>query len=302
MLLIGLTGNIATGKSTVARLLSSPPYSLPLIDADVLAREVVLPGTPAYRKIVEYFGPTTPDLLLPFPSSPDAKSATPSQPQPQSANQPSPNPTPAQATQRPLDRASLGRRVFGSSPSRKRDRAVLNSIIHPAVRWAIFHQILSYYLRGHWALVLDIPLLYESSLDPYVSFVLLIASSPETQMRRLRGRDPHLSSREAEDRVGSQMGVGEKVGRTEARGEGRGVVVWNEGSREELERGVAEVMRGLEGKRGVWGLWLWGSPYVAGAMAGWEVWKGWRGRWEWEARKRIEEKEGARAEKEKLKL
>ena len=121
-------------------------------------------------------------------------------------------------------------------------------------------------------------------------------------MRRLRGRDAHLSAQEAEDRVGSQMAVAEKVGRTEARGGGRGVVLWNEGSKEELEKGVAEVMRALEGKSGVWGLWLWGSPYVAGAMASWEVWKGWRGRREWEARKRIEEKEGARAEKEKLKL
>ncbi|KAG7008202.1 hypothetical protein G7Y79_00006g018220 [Physcia stellaris] len=271
MLLIGLTGNIATGKSTVARLLSSPPYSLPLIDADVLAREVVLPGTPAYRKIVEYFGPTTPDLLLPFPSSSNEKAQPPSQTSSQSPipqQQPSPPPSTsksnAQEQGRPLDRASLGRRVFGSSPSRKRDRAILNSIIHPAVRRAIFYQILSYYLRGHWALILDIPLLYESSLDPYVSFVLLIASSPETQMRRLLGRDPHLSAREAEDRVGSQMGVGEKVGRTEARGKGRGVVVRNEGSREELERGVAEVMRGLEGRRGCGGFGFGGVRMLLG--------------------------------------
>ena len=196
MLLIGLTGNIATGKSTVARLLSSPPYSLPLIDADVLAREVVLPGTPGYRKIVEYFGPTTPDLLLLSPSPSPEKAQT--APQPQSPQKqpstPSPKPSPSQP---PLDRAALGRRVFGSTPSRKRDRAVLNSIIHPAVRRAIFYKILYYYLLGHWALVLDIPLLYESSLDPYVSFVLLVASSAETQMRRLRGRDAHLSAQEA---------------------------------------------------------------------------------------------------------
>ncbi|KAL8788292.1 MAG: hypothetical protein Q9195_007348, partial [Heterodermia aff. obscurata] len=191
MLLIGLTGNIATGKSTVARILSSPPYSLPLIDADLLAREVVLPGTPAYRQIIDHFGPTTPDLLLPPATPPSSPS---SQPQ----------------AQQPLDRAALGRRVFGSTPARQRDRAVLNSIIHPAVRWAIFYRVLACYLRGHWAVVLDIPLLYESALDPYVSFVLLVAARPETQMQRLRARDPHLSAREAEDRVGSQMGVGEK--------------------------------------------------------------------------------------------
>lgn len=143
--------------------------------------------------------------------------------------------------------------------------------------------------------MLDIPLLYESALDPYVSFILLVASRPETQMRRLRSRDPHLSAKEAEDRVGSQMGMEEKVGRTGARGGGRGVVVWNEGGREELGERVGEVVRGLEGggRRGVWGWWLWGSPYVAVAVAGWEVWRGWTGRQEWEARKkrRIEKRE-----------
>ena len=106
-------------------------------------------------------------------------------------------------------------------------------------------------------------------------------------MRRLKSRDPHLSAKEAEDRVGSQMGIEEKAGRTQMRGRERGCVVWNEGTREELERGVAEVMRGLEkSRRGWWALWLWGSPYVAGAVAGWEVFRGWRGRREWQGRKR----------------
>ncbi|KKZ60735.1 dephospho-CoA kinase, partial [[Emmonsia] crescens] len=75
MLLIGLTGSIATGKSTVSALLSSPPYNIPIIDADIIAREVVEPGTAGYRAIVDYFGPTTPDLLLPAddPDDPNDK-------------------------------------------------------------------------------------------------------------------------------------------------------------------------------------------------------------------------------------
>jgi len=116
MLLLGLTGSIATGKSTVSSILSQSPYSLPIIDADTLARKVVEPGTPGYKAIVKYFGPTTPDLLLP-PDHPlcggkengkDGKG-------------------------RPLDRPVLGRRVFGDSEERKKERKVLNSIIHPAV-------------------------------------------------------------------------------------------------------------------------------------------------------------------------
>ncbi len=56
MLLIGLTGNIASGKSTVAQLLSERGATI--IDADILARRAVEAGTPAYHKIVEQWGQT----------------------------------------------------------------------------------------------------------------------------------------------------------------------------------------------------------------------------------------------------
>ena len=54
MLLVGLTGNIASGKSTVARLLSERGATI--IDADVLARRAVEMGTPAYEQIVKRWG------------------------------------------------------------------------------------------------------------------------------------------------------------------------------------------------------------------------------------------------------
>ena len=53
-LLVGLTGGIATGKSTVTALLAGP--SVRVVDADALAREVVEPGTPAHAQIVAEFG------------------------------------------------------------------------------------------------------------------------------------------------------------------------------------------------------------------------------------------------------
>ena len=53
-LLVGLTGGIATGKSTVTAMLASP--SVRVVDADALAREVVEPGTPALGQIVAEFG------------------------------------------------------------------------------------------------------------------------------------------------------------------------------------------------------------------------------------------------------
>ena len=54
MLLVGLTGGIGSGKSTVARLLANK--GLYVVDADELAREVVEPGSPALREIFDAFG------------------------------------------------------------------------------------------------------------------------------------------------------------------------------------------------------------------------------------------------------
>jgi dephospho-CoA kinase len=89
---VGLTGGIGSGKSTVAELLSS--YGAVIIDADVLAREAVAPGTPGLSRVVEEFGP---EVL---------------------------------AADGSLDRPRLGAVVFGN-PQRL---AALNAIVHPYVR------------------------------------------------------------------------------------------------------------------------------------------------------------------------
>ena len=89
---VGLTGGVASGKSTVAAILEE--LGALVIDADVLAREVVEPGTPGLAAVVEVFGP---EVL-------DAEGA--------------------------LDRARLGSIVF-ADPSRRAD---LEAIIHPLVR------------------------------------------------------------------------------------------------------------------------------------------------------------------------
>ncbi|CAK7565298.1 MAG: Dephospho-CoA kinase cab5 [Sporothrix epigloea] len=223
MLLIGLTGSIATGKSTVSSLLAAPPYGLTVIDADRLAHQVVEPGTKSYRKIVDYFGPTTPDLLQ------EATSET-------SPRGP------------PLNRAALGRRVFGDDPERRRDRTVLNGIVHPAVRAVMYRMLASSYLRGHWAVVLDVPLLFESKLDVLCGSVLVVAvRDPEVQMARLRARDPHLTAEDAANRVHSQGDVRDKARRAEARKESKttkidGIVLWNDGDKAVLEEQVAAAM------------------------------------------------------------
>jgi dephospho-CoA kinase len=89
---VGLTGGIGSGKSAVAELLSS--YGAVIVDADVLAREAVAPGSPGLARVVEEFGP---DVL---------------------------------AGDGSLDRARLAGLVF-ADPDR---RAALNAIVHPYVR------------------------------------------------------------------------------------------------------------------------------------------------------------------------
>ncbi|KAI5780929.1 dephospho-CoA kinase-domain-containing protein [Geopyxis carbonaria] len=221
MLVLGLTGSIATGKSTVANLLRS--HDLPIIDADVLARLVVARGTPGFAAIVRHFAPTTPDLLTPAGD---------------------------------LDRAALGHRVFGDSEQVRKDRAVLNGIVHPAVRRAMATAVAKAWLRGEWCVVVDVPLLFEAGLDMFCGGVLVVATSEETQLRRLVERDGR-GEEEARSRVQSQMRVGEKVERAKRWGS-RGWVVDNDGSREELEKRVATVVRELaKGRKGWWTRLLW---------------------------------------------
>lgn len=259
MLLIGLTGSIATGKSTVSSILSQPPYSLPIIDADLIARKVVEPGTPGYQKIVAHFSPTTPDLLLPpHPDHDDKKGA-------------------------PLNRPALGRRVFGDSEERKRDRAVLNGIVHPAVRREMYKQLLGCYLRGCWAVVLDVPLLFESGIDVICGTVLVVAvKDPKIQMQRLRDRDSHLTEEDAENRVKSQGDVREKARRCQARGEGRGLVVWNDEGKDELKIELQKVMETIQGKSPKWWAWLLLlCPALAGLAGTWNYWRNFTINKEW---------------------
>ncbi|CAG8248306.1 unnamed protein product [Penicillium olsonii] len=237
-----------TGKSTVSTILSTPPYSLPIIDADLLARKVVEPGTAGYKAIVNYFGPSTPDLLLEDASNPSGK---------------------------PLNRPALGRRVFGSTEERKRDRQVLNGIVHPAVRWEVYKALIYHYLRGQWAVVLDVPLLFESGMDLICGTVIVVGvHDPEIQMARLRARDAHLTAEDAENRVRSQGDVRTKATQAEFRGTAtaRGVVVWNDADKAELEIAVKRAMTSIAASSPRW--WAWAllvAPPVGFGVAAWNL-------------------------------
>lgn len=147
--------------------------------------------------------------------------------------------------------------MFGDEEERRKDRTVLNGIVHPAVRWEMYKQLLFCYLNGCWAVVLDVPLLFESGLDTLCGTVLVVAvTDPVIQMKRLRDRDSHLTEEDAENRVKSQGDVREKARRCEARGKGAGLVIWNDGGKEDLRREIKRVMKEVTRVSPRWWAWL----------------------------------------------
>jgi len=147
MLLVGLTGNIASGKSAVACLLAS--HGAVIIDADVLAREAVSPGTPVYRDIVRRWG----EEVL----APDGV----------------------------LDRAALRERVFSDQSQLEE----LNRIVHPEVTRRRDRLVAEARARGERIAVCDIPLLFERRLaDEFERIILVDAPRPVRLERLVRER------------------------------------------------------------------------------------------------------------------
>jgi dephospho-CoA kinase len=149
-LLVGLTGNIASGKSTVARLFSERGATI--IDADVLSRRAVEPGTPAFDRIVERWGN---DVL-----APDGL----------------------------LDRAALRHLVFPDHDELEE----LNRIVHPEVNRLRDRLVADAVGRGEKIVVCDVPLLFEKKMADEFNRIVLVDAPRPLRLERLtheRGLD-----------------------------------------------------------------------------------------------------------------
>jgi dephospho-CoA kinase len=142
-LLVGLTGNIASGKSTVAQLFAERGATI--IDADVLARNAVDVGTPAYRAIVERWG----NGIL----SPDGA----------------------------LNRDALRQRVFQQAD----ELEALNAIVHPEVARLRENLIAQARKRRDRVVICDIPLLFERRLTDQFDRILLVDAPRPLRLERL---------------------------------------------------------------------------------------------------------------------
>jgi dephospho-CoA kinase len=168
-LLVGLTGGIATGKSTVSAMFAH--LGARIVDADLLAREVVMPGQPAHAEIVKEFGP---EVLQEDGS---------------------------------LDRKRLGAIVFADTARRKQ----LEAITHPAIYARQQRILSVYDEEAFAGIVIwDAALLIESSSAKRMDKVVVVVADAATELGRLMARDG-FSEEEGRRRIASQMPLGEKV-------------------------------------------------------------------------------------------
>ena len=139
---VALTGNIASGKSAVAELLRAKGATI--IDADVLARRAMEPGSPGFDAVVDRFGESvlTPDGAL--------------------------------------DRARLRHRVFNNAA----ERDALNSIVHPIVAELRDLDLQDARDRGDAVVISDLPLLFEVGLHHAFEAVILVDASESTRLER----------------------------------------------------------------------------------------------------------------------
>ncbi|MEO6307663.1 MAG: dephospho-CoA kinase [Nitrospiraceae bacterium] len=169
MILVGLTGGVATGKSTVAKMFKQ--CGAAVINADLLARQVVEPGKPAWRAIVKLFGKTV-------------------------LNQ-----------DRSLDRQALGSIIF-HNPKKRRQ---LERIIHPRVAREQARLTKAITRKDPNAVVIyEVPLLFEAGVDKRVDKIIVVTADRNIQIARLKKRNG-LSRAEAIRRIRSQMPLAKKT-------------------------------------------------------------------------------------------
>ncbi|GFO69465.1 dephospho-CoA kinase [Geomonas limicola] len=147
MRIIGLTGGIASGKSSVASMLER--LGAPVVDADLLAREVVEPGQPALEEIAAQFGTQV--------LNPDGT----------------------------LNRAALGTIVFADPAARR----TLEAITHPAIRTLAEEKIAHHQETGAQVLFYVAPLLIEAGSAARVDEIWVVYLDRENQLKRLMARD-----------------------------------------------------------------------------------------------------------------
>lgn len=173
MLTVGLTGGIATGKSTVSALLRQAGF--PIVDADIVAREVVEPGTPTLEKIKLAFGPGIIDNGV-------------------------------------LDRRKLGQIVFEDGAQLKKLNDIMQPAISSAMADKInFWRLQNVPIL---VLDVPLLFERDYDKNKLVDKIIVVTANEEIQLSRLENRD-QLSNMEARNRVKAQLPMSQKIARAD---------------------------------------------------------------------------------------
>jgi len=243
---VGLTGGIATGKSTVSRLLQQQSTSdadakkdtdeveFVIIDVDGIAHDILLPtyNDSVYKRLVDEFGT---DILMRDETASGSGGKD--------------------TTRRPLiDRRKLGDVVFKDRSKRRK----LNSITHPKIIKIMMKRILYEGLnlgmfmipsssnnnkktkrkrKARRVVCVDIPLLFEGGLPMKLLFgsaIIVVSCNPTLQLQRLQSRNTDLTLDQCKERIASQIPIEKKAKLAH-------YVIVNNGSLKSLQKEVEEV-------------------------------------------------------------
>ncbi|CAM3080924.1 dephospho-CoA kinase [Lactiplantibacillus plajomi] len=166
--IVGLTGGIASGKSTVSAMMAAA--GLPVVDADKIAWQVEGLGQPTTAKIARYFGP---QALLADGS---------------------------------LNRAWLGKHVFDDQQA----LAALTAMTSLPIQYAMFEAIVAAGKAHPAAVILDVPLLFESGWPNVCDQVVVVTAPHAVILQRLMARNG-LNEADALARMASQIPLADKV-------------------------------------------------------------------------------------------
>lgn len=178
-MVIGLTGGIGTGKSTISQILREKKF--PVIDLDVISHEIIK-FPKVIKKIVENFGKE----ILENSSNFENKN-----------------------NEIQVSREKLGKIIFEN----REKRLLLNSIMHPEILRVMREQV-SKYKKNNKIVFVEIQLLFEVQWGKEFDYILLVSAKKSTQIRRILERD-NRSENDALNIINSQMSLEEKRKRSD---------------------------------------------------------------------------------------
>ena len=165
MIIIGVTGNSGAGKTTISTIIKNNSKAL-VIDADLLAKSLLKPGTEYYDKTIELFGKK---ILMPKPSKNKGK----------------------------IDKAAFSKILFSDDKKREKMNALTFKYVGQEIKKIILEN------KDREIIVIDAPLLYEGGFEKICNYVIAVVAEEKTKIKRIMQRDK-IHPNQASQRISTQ--------------------------------------------------------------------------------------------------